>query len=915
MLRVIALLAAAALAGCGGGGSSSTSTAVSGGTPAPAPAPAPTPAPAPGTALVITDFTPTTGPVGTVVTITGTGLDGAAAATIGSVAATLQAVSATQVRITVPSGAASGRIGVSGGGRVALSASNFVVTTVAAPAPAAVPAVTSVSPTTVAPGGRLTLTGTALDQVASARLGSVALPIASASATQLLLDVPGNATSGTLSLTDRAGTARTVAQPITVQVPLAVTSVAPATVARGQPLTLTGRGLDRVTSVRFAGPASADVASRSGTTSVTVNVPTAAISGAVTAVAGTETAASATSLTIIDAIVVTPQAYTAPAAGSPVTINGSGLAAVTSVSVAGTAASITGQTAGALTFSAPAGVNCGPIVLASPAQASVAAGTLAVGSGCSLSAAGLEFAQVMSYRTSDTYQRLAAARETWVRAFIVSASAGTPAPVVRALGFGASGQALGSVTLTGPTTLPQLASGSAVPDAMRYDDAQAFRAELPLAWIQPGLRVRVEAADASIEGTPTVAATGGLQIVLVPLVSGSNVPVMPALDDALAELRRRLPLPADRISIRIRAAYPLTSVTTGVQTSAQWSAALNELEQLRDAEAPNALYYGMVRPMVTAGTAGIGYVNNIGSSSPSLSSLGWDASRSAWAATMIHELGHNFSRQHAPCGGVSGADASYPYASGALGTTPLFDALADDVIAPTGQSDVMGYCRGTWFSDYNLNGVQRFLESRPAAMRNAAAVIGAEADQLVIGGVLDDTGSVRLATPRAARSAEPRDTGANDAGALRLRIVTRDGSVIEQRFDPVEVDHAGERHFTLRLPHPGPVERIEVRRGADVIGQRVARARAQAAPGESTATWATVQPEGDSLVLRWNDAAHPTASLVHAAADGTRRALAIDATGGRWVLGAEASRTLPPGGRFEVSVSDGLDATLLTIAR
>jgi hypothetical protein len=39
--------------------------------------------------------------------------------------------------------------------------------------------------------------------------------------------------------------------------------------------------------------------------------------------------------------------------------------------------------------------------------------------------------------------------------------------------------------------------------------------------------------------------------------------------------------------------------------------------------------------------------------------------------------------------------------------------LNDTVISPSGLSDVMGYCGGAWFSDYNLREVQRFLEARP----------------------------------------------------------------------------------------------------------------------------------------------------------------------------------------------------------
>lgn len=927
------------LAACGGNEGSTPSAAGNGAAPAPAAQPA----------LTITAFTPTTGAAGTVVSVRGTGLDATTAATLGSTTANFRIVSASELQITVPAGAATGRLGVSGGGRAAVASADFVVPAAASPAPspapaAATPTVTSVSPASVIGGsGRLTLAGTALDQVASARLATVSLPIAGQSATQLLLDVPVAAASGTLTLVDRAGTARTVAQPVTVLAALAVTGLSPTTLARGQTLTINGRGLDRATEVRFGGGASAAVAGRTGGTTLTVVVPSAATSGPVTVLAGAgEQVVSGGSLTVLEPIVVTPQTFNVAATGAAVTVVGTGLAQVNAVQVGTAAATITAQSATALAFTVPAGVTCGAITLRAPGLPDVNAGSVVVGAGCAVRAAAVEFAQLMSQPAGDRYQRLAAGRETWVRAYVVAASATTPAPAVRAVGIDAGGATLGAVPLAGPTTLPVLAPAAAVTDALRYNEAQSFNAELPAAWVQPGLRVRVEVGDAAApaataEAAPLVADSGGLRIVIVPLVSGTNAPVMPAVADVLAELQRKFPLPAGEISVRVRAPYALTSVTTGVTDSAQWSAALSELERLRDTEAPDDHYYGMVKPMVTSGIAGIGYVNTIGARSPSLAALGWDASRSSWPRTMVHELGHNFSRQHAPCGSVSGADTAYPYANGALGTTPLFDVLVNDVLSPSGQSDVMGYCGGQWFSDYNLNGVSRFLEARPQALKDVAAAIEADVagTWLVVSGTVDAAGPVQIGPLRSTASGAPRasalDAGAS--GAYVLRLVAADGRTIEQRFDPTTLDHApGIAHFTLRLPHPGArVERVEVRRAGTVLASRSAAkgpstttSQAPAAPGAAPATapsgaaaagpWAEVASDGDALVLKWDAGQRPYASVTLVLGR-VRHVLALEATGGQWRIAAEAWRGLPAGGHFEVSLSDGADSTLLVVPR
>jgi isoquinoline 1-oxidoreductase beta subunit len=77
----------------------------------------------------ITSFTPASGPVGTVVTITGTLFTGATRVTFGGTSATtFSVVSATQIRATVPRRARTGRISITAPAGTASSATNFTVT-------------------------------------------------------------------------------------------------------------------------------------------------------------------------------------------------------------------------------------------------------------------------------------------------------------------------------------------------------------------------------------------------------------------------------------------------------------------------------------------------------------------------------------------------------------------------------------------------------------------------------------------------------------------------------------------------------------------------------------------------------------------------------------------------------------------
>jgi hypothetical protein len=76
----------------------------------------------------ITGFSPTSGPVGTSVTITGNSLTKTTKVTFGGVAATsYQTISDTQVGALVPAGAVTGPIAVTTAGGTGTSSTNFTV--------------------------------------------------------------------------------------------------------------------------------------------------------------------------------------------------------------------------------------------------------------------------------------------------------------------------------------------------------------------------------------------------------------------------------------------------------------------------------------------------------------------------------------------------------------------------------------------------------------------------------------------------------------------------------------------------------------------------------------------------------------------------------------------------------------------
>lgn len=870
--------------------------------------------------LAISSITPDSGPIGSTVRVDGIGMNNVNAVKLAGVSANFVILSATSLDITVPVNAISGRIEISFAGNVALSPGNFTVSGTP------VPVARTVTPARVLPGGQITVTGTSFDQLSRVMLGNLVLPIVSRNSTTLILNIPPGATSNFLTLVDLQSVARQSTAVVTVLQPMTIAAFSPTTAARSSTIAVTGTNLDRATHVIFAGGATASVTSHNGSSAVTAMVPAGAMSGVITVSAGgADTAVSVSSLTVVDAIVVTPITHTV-APGQNVTISGAGLTEVSAVTVAGTPATIVNQSSSQLTFTPPAGIACGAIVFQSLSQPDVAAGSVVIGSSCSVRTAAVEFAQLFSRESDDPFERLVPGKESWLRAYVVSTASGTPAPAVRAVGFIGNTQ-VGSITLNGPSTLPLLGATSSVPSSMRSDDTLTFNAEMPDTWTRAGMRVRIEVDPAQQFGptittdvVPPVGTDTVLDLVLVPLVSGTNQPLMPTPAEVIDEVVRRLPIARGRISVTQRAPYTLTSVTNGVDTSTDWSRALSELENLRDSEAPGKQYYGMVRPMVSAGTAGIGYVNAVTSSSPALSSLGWDASRSSWRKTMIHEFGHNYSRRHAPCGGVAGPDANYPYANGALGHTPLFDSLIDRIISSSGLKDIMGYCNGIWFSDYNLREIQRFLEARPQPLV-AASITGTStttASTLVISGSISPEG-VKLA-PVSSASRYPRD---DQKGQHVVRITTRTGATIERAFEAASVDHGSdESHFRVDVPDPGEIASIQIlHNGLTIpvsISQQLPSPASQPAAGVSTAAtrpangpWVQAAASAGALEITWNSVVTPFATITLVNGD-MRQILAVNATGGRTRF---PYATLAQGDVLEISVSDGLNARVLRLPR
>ncbi len=156
------------------------------------------------------DFTPKSGPVGTQVTIYGTGFSPTATqntVTFNGVAATVTSATATQLVVTVPAGATTGPITVTTPTGSATSSTPFTVT---AGGVVGAPTITGFTPTIGTAGTAVTITGTNFE-VSPAnnkiRFNPALAAVNSAATTTLTTSVPTGARSGHISVTTPVGTA------------------------------------------------------------------------------------------------------------------------------------------------------------------------------------------------------------------------------------------------------------------------------------------------------------------------------------------------------------------------------------------------------------------------------------------------------------------------------------------------------------------------------------------------------------------------------------------------------------------------------------------------------------------------------------------------------------------------------------
>ncbi|HJV23626.1 MAG TPA: IPT/TIG domain-containing protein [Holophagaceae bacterium] len=647
-----------------------------------------------------------------------------------------------------------------------------------------------------------------------------------------------------------------------------LTSFAPGHGVVGSPVTLTGTGFTGASQVAFNGQAAPFTVQSA--TGIQATVPAGLAPGAypirVTTPGGSATSTGAYTVDPTPAPTLSGFLPASGPTGTTVSLTGSGFWSATAVAFGAVPATFTILSDTQIQATVPAGASTNLLHVTNPtgSAASAAPFTVTAAATLDLTIDGLYLTQATQNYPAPAVP-LVKDRSAWVRVFVKANEANSVQPQVRVRFL--NGATTHTLTLTAPT--------GSVPTTITEGVAgSSWNAAVPAAWIQPGVHViaDVNPTGAIPEATKANNGSGDIaldvrtlptwKITLVPVATPntSGGKITGAVDTtnmaAYVDMAKRIwPMP-DAVDVTVRSTFT-SSLTAPLDNSgSNWDTVLSEISALRSSDASTRYYYGVVATTYSGGVAGLGYV-------PGHAAIGWDKGGSR-AGVLAHEVGHNFSRPHSPCGGVTDADPGYPttgnYVGGGIGVTGWDTYAASGNLKaatnPATYTDIMGYCGNQWVSDYCYKLVLAYRAGNAANLAPSAAEVPAEDCLILWGRVEDGRMILEPAFPAFTTPSLPEGSGdlSLDAQDAAGRIL------LSLPFTPTEVADLPEgrsaHHFAFAVPRRllGG-EDLHLLRLLDRGVERARHTRLAAGPGLEPALAA--QPTEAGRAFLWDADRHP----------------------------------------------------------
>lgn len=425
------------------------------------------------------------------------------------------------------------------------------------------------------------------------------------------------------------------------------------------------------------------------------------------------------------------------------------------------------------------------------------------------------------------------------------------------------------------------------PNRNRGSLGSSFNFWLPSSWTQGNVTFTAELrrGDGITDGNlRNNRSTFSIKFVAVPTLDYMIVPVNythapsgrvyspPAQEKITLWISRVFPVPG----IRVRYHAPVT-FRGDLSEYNDFKRLLQQITDLRTSEnAPRGrAYYGLFTLPPMQG--------------PYIAGLGWLGLRAAVGININdvagHELGHNFGREHAPCGYPDGPDPNYPHAGATIGQYGLNTGTKR--IWPPATTDFMSYCAPAWTSAYTYRGL--LTDQIDYGM---AAAEAPDSHVLWVRAVLHEDGSAEFLPPYSLMGS--LDVAPADA-ACHVRLLGDAGQALAEH--PVQVAETADgeplRYVSAMLPLPAePVQAVTL----VCDGQEAARTEISAVAAAAASP--QVRQDDAALTLEWDAAGGPALVQYRRQSDPIWSTLGVDLTEGVLTMDPDDL----PGGTLEFRV-------------